>query len=162
MPSLKPCMTASRCAAARSTRASHSSALHSSRLMRETWSCTLISLLLSRGSYGGDTEKYHAASTRSPPVEPAASSVLSSSPELRCPRDRGSFRRPAHRCHHPGHCSLLERGLPTLQSARAGPSNVLVSGEWNILAAEVRDAGRGHGSGCRGRLFRRPDGRGWT
>src|SRR5262245_63749226 len=61
-------MTASRCAAARSTRASHSSALHSSRLMRETWNCTLISLLLSRGSYGGDTEKYHVASTRSSPV----------------------------------------------------------------------------------------------
>src|SRR5262247_4287220 len=36
-----------------------------------------------------------------------------------------------------------------------GPSNVLVLGETNILAAEVRDAGRGHGSGCRGRLFRR-------
>src|SRR5215831_18093966 len=61
-------MTASRCAAARSTRASHSSVLHSSRLMRETWSCTLISLLLSRGSYGGDTEKYHAVSTRADPT----------------------------------------------------------------------------------------------
>jgi len=36
----------------------------------------------------------------------AASSGLSSSPEL---RDRGSFRRPAHRRHHPGHCGLLER-----------------------------------------------------
>src|SRR5215472_19195883 len=57
-------MTASRCAAARSTRACHSSALHSSRLMHETWNCTLISLFLSRGSYGGDTEKYHAASAR--------------------------------------------------------------------------------------------------
>src|SRR5262249_54594709 len=34
-------MTASRCAAARSTRASHSEALHSSRLMRETWNCML-------------------------------------------------------------------------------------------------------------------------
>src|SRR5262245_502801 len=32
-------MTASRCAAARSTRACHSSALHSWRLMRETWNC---------------------------------------------------------------------------------------------------------------------------
>src|SRR5215831_14113170 len=111
-------MTASRCAAARSTRASHSSVLHSSRLMRETWNCTLISLLLSRGSYGGDTEKYHAASTRSSPVEAAASSGLSSSPELCCPRDRGSFRRPAHRRHnpghcglHPGHCGLLERAF---------------------------------------------------
>jgi len=34
-------MTASRCAAARSTRASRSSALHSPRLMRETWNCML-------------------------------------------------------------------------------------------------------------------------
>src|SRR6516162_5274611 len=34
-------MTASRCVAARSTRASHSSALHSPRLMRETWNCML-------------------------------------------------------------------------------------------------------------------------
>src|SRR5215831_6747478 len=32
-------MTASRCAAARSTRACHYSALHSWRLMRETWNC---------------------------------------------------------------------------------------------------------------------------
>src|SRR5208337_751723 len=32
-------MTASRCAAARSTRASHSPALHSSRLICETWNC---------------------------------------------------------------------------------------------------------------------------
>jgi hypothetical protein len=41
--------------------------------------------------------------------EAAASSGLSSSPELSRPRDRGSFRRPAHRRHHPGHCGLLER-----------------------------------------------------
>src|SRR6516225_9845432 len=41
--------------------------------------------------------------------EAAASSGLSSSPELSCPRDHGSFRRPAHRRHHPGHCGLLER-----------------------------------------------------
>jgi hypothetical protein len=41
--------------------------------------------------------------------EAAASSGLSSSPGLSCPRDRGSFRRPAHRRHHPGHCGLLER-----------------------------------------------------
>jgi hypothetical protein len=38
--------------------------------------------------------------------EAAASSDLSSSPELSCPRDRGSFRRPARRRHHPGHCGL--------------------------------------------------------
>jgi hypothetical protein len=37
-----------------------------------------------------------------------------------------------------------------------------VLGETNILAMEVRVAGCGHGSGCRGRLFRRADGRGWT
>ena len=41
--------------------------------------------------------------------EAAASSGLSSSPGLSCPRDRGSFRPPAHRRHHPGHCGLLER-----------------------------------------------------
>src|SRR5262245_58862596 len=40
--------------------------------MRETWNCTLISLLLSRGSYGGDTEKYHTASARSSPVHAIA------------------------------------------------------------------------------------------
>jgi len=72
IPSFRPCITASRCAAARSTRASHSSALHSSRLMHETWNCTLISLLLTRGSYGGDTKKYHAASARSSPVHAIA------------------------------------------------------------------------------------------
>src|SRR5262245_18897670 len=37
--------------------------------MHETWNCTLISLLLSRGSYGGDAEKYHTASVRYSPVE---------------------------------------------------------------------------------------------
>src|SRR6516162_4936105 len=39
----------------------------------------------------------------------AASSGLSSSPELSCSRDRGSFRRPAHRRHHPGYCGLAVR-----------------------------------------------------
>src|SRR5262245_235003 len=40
--------------------------------MHETWNCTLISLLLSHGSYGGDTEKYHAASAPSSPVHAIA------------------------------------------------------------------------------------------
>jgi hypothetical protein len=40
--------------------------------MRETWNCTLISLLLSRGSYGSDAEKYHTASARSSPVHAIA------------------------------------------------------------------------------------------
>src|SRR6516165_3396404 len=39
MPSLKPCMTASRCAAARSTRACHSAALHSPSVCGETLNC---------------------------------------------------------------------------------------------------------------------------
>src|SRR5262245_12084934 len=44
MPSCNPCMTAARWAAAKSTRACHSSALHSSRVTGDTCSC--ISVLL--------------------------------------------------------------------------------------------------------------------
>src|SRR6266566_1482543 len=45
MPSLKPCMQASRCAAARSTRACHSSALHSESVFGETLNCMASSRL---------------------------------------------------------------------------------------------------------------------
>jgi hypothetical protein len=55
--------------------------------MRETWNCTLISLLLSRGSYGSDAEKYHTASARSSPVHAIAL--------LRARRERPRGRRAA-------------------------------------------------------------------
>src|ERR1700760_2847353 len=46
MPSLKPCMKASRCAAARSTRACHSSALLSESVFGETLNCMSILQML--------------------------------------------------------------------------------------------------------------------
>src|SRR5262245_8812523 len=44
MPSWKPCITAARCAAAKSMRACHSCALHSSRVTGDTLSCIPVLL----------------------------------------------------------------------------------------------------------------------
>src|SRR5262249_14230152 len=52
MPSEKPCIHASRCAAARSTRACHSSALHSESVFGETRNCICILPAISLLSYG--------------------------------------------------------------------------------------------------------------
>src|SRR6478752_3706766 len=76
MPSWKPCMTARRWAAARSTRACHSSAEHSCRVMGETLSCIWLSPGSGRAnnvaSVAGKGRMAEAAPCRSPlPAERA-------------------------------------------------------------------------------------------
>src|SRR5262249_16067837 len=73
-----------RCAAARSTRACHSSALHSWQLMRETWNC-MANLLA------------NVVSVSLAAAPPALRQARAKTPEPACPRHRALLRPHAYR-----------------------------------------------------------------